>query len=94
MQRRDELLEPDVVFGQPCSFRLEQRSQPRELLIRGKETLAHNRGRWHREIDRPEQGRVQLGLVLRQLVGRRGGKPDDMHVAELLNRGADDVAPE
>jgi hypothetical protein len=89
-----ELLEADVVLGEPRSLRLERRGEPGELLIRGEETLPHDRGSRHREIDRPEERVVELSLFPRQLIRWRGRQPDEMHLAELLDGGAHDIAPE
>src|SRR5262249_42692283 len=46
-ERGDELLEARVVLGEPRPLRLEQRREPRELLVRREEPFPHDRRRRH-----------------------------------------------
>ena len=65
------LVEPLLLGGQRLG-------QPRELLVGREVPVADDRRRRHLEVDGPEQRGVQLGLLGRQLVGRRRGEPDDV----------------
>ena len=94
-QRRDQLAEARLVLVEPALLAGQRLGQPGELLVGREVPVADDGGRRHLEVDRPEQHGVQLGLVGGQLVGRRRGEPDHVHVAaELLEHRAHDVAPQ
>ena len=91
----DQLAEARLVLVEPLLLRRQRLGEPRELLVRREVPVADHGRRRHLEVDRPEQRRVQLGLLGRQLVRRRRGEPDDVDVgAELLQHRPHDVAPE
>ena len=91
----DELLEARLVLVEPLLLRRQRLGEPRELLVGREVPVADDRGGRHLEVDGPEERRVQLGLLGRQLVGRGGGEPDDVDAgAELLQHRPDDVAPQ
>ena len=94
-QPGDELAEAGLVLVEPARLPVQRLGQPRQLLIRGEVAVAdHGRSR-HLEVHRAEQCGVELGLLGRELVGRRRGQADHMDlVAELLEHRADDVSPE
>ena len=53
----------DVVLVEPALLARQRLGQPGELLVGREVAVAHDGRRRHREVDRPEQRRVQLGLV-------------------------------
>ena len=94
VQVRDQFGEPQVVLGQPGGLRVQRPGQPGQLLIGGQGPVTHQRRGRHDEVDRAEQGAVEVALLGRQRVGRGGGQPDQMHVAQLGDGGPHNIAPQ
>jgi hypothetical protein len=94
VQLRDQLVETPVVLPQPPDLRVERLGEPGELLVRGQIPVLDHRRSGHREVHRPEQLRIQLGLVARELLRRRRGQADQVEVAELTHGGPHHIAPE
>ena len=77
-QFRDELAEARLVLVEPALLAVERLGQPGQLLVGREMPVAHDRGRGDLEVDRPEQGGVELGLLGRELV--RGRRRQSHHV--------------
>ena len=94
-QRRHQLAEARLVLVEPTLLAVERLGQPRELLVGSEVAVADDRRRRDLEVDRPEQPGVELGLLGRELLGRRRREADDVHVlAQLLEHGSHHVPPE
>ena len=82
------------MLGQVGALGRHRLGQPHELLVGRELPVADDGRRRDGEVDRAEQRGVELGLGLGQPDRRRRREPDDVHVAQLAQHGADHVAPQ
>ena len=86
VQRGDQLAEAGVVLGQPGALGVQRLGQPRQLLVGREVAVAHDGGRRDREVDRPEQRVVELGLGLGEVrpAASRSGRSRARPRAQLV----------